>query len=94
LWDDGIDRNGYGIGARYAVDTKSHDGALGKAGVAIGRGGKGYLRAGKWIAGDQVTALKHDGEQTVMLRRTVTKGGQLSGLAHNGPSEKLKQDYQ
>ena len=82
---DGIRRNGYGIGARYAVDTVRHNGALGKIGVATGHGGKGYSNSGKWIAGDQVTSVKSGKDEMVMLRRTVTKGGSLTGLAHKSP---------
>ena len=88
VWEDGVNRYNYGIGKRRAIDTARHNGALGKVGVAIGKNGKGYKTGGKWIQGDQITALKHDGEQTVMLRRTVTKGGSLSGLAHKNTTKK------
>ena len=62
VWDDGVNRHNYGIGERVAVDTSRHDGALAKVGVATGKNGKGYRLGGKWIAGDQITALKHDGQ--------------------------------
>ena len=40
---DGYNRRGYGIGKRRSYDSKlRHDGGLGKHGVAVGYGGKGY----------------------------------------------------
>lgn len=88
-----LNRHDYGIEQRYAVDTERHDGSLAKAGLAVGKDGKGYQTAGKWISGDQVTSLKQDEEETVMRRRTVTKGGTLSGIAHNAPEKKAQLSY-
>jgi hypothetical protein len=88
-----LDRHGYGIDERYAVDTERHDGKLGQAGVAIGPNGKGYVTAGEYIKGDQVTSLKHEKDTTVMRRRTVTQGGGLSGLAHNAPGNAKQLAY-
>ena len=50
--NDGYNRHGYGIEARKVHDSKSHDGALIKAGVRAGKEGKGYITNGKWQKGD------------------------------------------
>ena len=49
------------------------------------------MTAGKWQNGDQITQLKQDDEGVVMRRRTVTKGGSLSGAAH--PDVKPETEY-
>ena len=49
------------------------------------------MTAGKWQNGDQITQLKQDDEGVVMRRRTVTKGGSLSGAAH--PDVKSETEY-
>lgn len=72
----------YGKQTGYGYGNAEHKGALGLAGVALSKDGKGYMTAGKWQNGDQITQLKQDDEGVVMRRRTVTKGGSLSGAAH------------
>ena len=79
---DGINRHGYGIGAREHYDSPNHEGALEYAGVAVGANGKGYMKEGKWLSGDQVTQLKKTEDETIMRRRTVSEGGKTTGLAH------------
>lgn len=83
----------YGPNGHQWRDTERHDGKLAKAGVPVGANGKGYLSAGKWIKGDQVTSLKHSKNESVMRRRTVTMGGGLSGLAHNAPGKGRVQSF-
>ncbi len=78
-----IDKKGSSV--RYFVDTARHEGALSYAGVKTGFKGKGYLTEGKWVKGDQITQLRHNKDQTVMRRRTVSEGGKLSGAAHAKP---------
>ena len=69
---DGYNRHGYGIDKREHIDSRHHDGALGKLGVRTGKAGKGYLTDGKWQKGDQVTQVKANRDETIMRRRTVT----------------------
>ena len=87
--DDGINRHGYGIGKRRGFDSKKHNGALHHHGVAVGYGGRGYTTAGKWQVGDQETSLRSHKGESVMRRRTITQGGQLTGAAHEGEKSKI-----
>lgn len=82
---DGKARMKYGFGERYAIDTERHEGALQKLGVQTGHKGKGYLKAGKWIDGNQEVQFKAEKDLAVMRKRTITKGGATKGIAHNVP---------
>ena len=84
-----VNRRNYGIGNREHIDSRHHDGALGKFGVRTGAGKKGYLTDGKWQKGDQVTQVKADRDQTIMRRRTITQGGSLSGAAHHASKDRV-----
>ena len=77
----------------YCTDSKRHDGALKSAGVALGAGGKGYMSKGRWHKGDQVTQMKTDKMGMVARRRSVLRGGKLSGAAHSAFKGAKIKDY-
>jgi hypothetical protein len=55
-----------------------------------------YRTEGKFISGDQVIQLSKDKDGVVMRRRTVAKGGKLSGVLHKptpGYTERPKHGY-
>ena len=77
----------------YCTDSKRHEGALKSAGVALGAGGKGYMSKGRWHKGDQVTQMKTDSMGMIARRRTVMRGGKLSGAAHSAYKGAKIKDY-